>query len=77
MKKRIRALPDGKETDDAEEYIKAWHDLAHVVEAVSEGDLQLIGYDPEFSFRSKRHGDTLRLPVWFVQEILDYIREGN
>lgn len=69
-----RRLPDGTETDNAEGYIAAWHDLAHVVEAVSEGDLQLRGYDPRFLFYSKQYGDMLTLPVWFVRMLEKYMK---
>lgn len=61
-------LPDGKVTDDANEYFTAWRKLYEFMENFLGDGWKVIGYDPGILF-GKDLGRGLDLPAWFCLKI--------
>ena len=74
---QLYTLPGGQMTDDPDAYIAAWHSLADVIIELTGGDAELIGYDPDFSFRSQSTHSTVYLPLWFVRQVAEYVAAGK
>ncbi len=58
-------LPDGKDTENADEYIKSWRELAKPIEKAT--GYKLYGFNPGFSFSNGR--EVIDISCEFVKKL--------
>jgi hypothetical protein len=63
-------LPNGKKTDNVNDYIEAWEEVSSAIETLldvkvraSNPGLAVVNYDNE--------NQTCELPMWFVRKLLE------
>jgi len=58
-------LPNGNSTENENEYIKAWQDIA---QPIADGTrTKLCAFDPDIRLYDADTGFTVQLPLWFVK----------
>jgi len=62
----MRKLPTGETTEDLNEYLSAWSDLAKPICAAT--GLDVLCYDPAITFTDHKHL-CVELPVQFIELI--------
>lgn len=79
-RKQMYSLPDYKSTtDNIDDYIDAWQQLATPVEQAL--GVTLAGFDPDFVFRKgspqMASYTSVSLPVWFVRDLAQSLSLRN
>jgi hypothetical protein len=67
--RKIRTMPDGRETSNLGEYFKAWDAIRSPIER--ELGVVTVSYDPGLCVRNPDGGHTVDMPMWFAMKLAE------